>query len=347
MAAPLSLESSGYLECAEELIEFRNINRAVPRDRRYFDWRYLGRPCARRPIIVWAESEGRRVGALTLFPHDFHVLDAEYPVGVLGDISVREECRGMGVGGAMFRFLAELEAVRTLHGCVVLPNADAARPLGKAGWRDANTIGRLAKIIDFRPWSARLVDHRFAVMLAIPLNLLTRALSYEARYRSGDYEVLPISQVDARFDELWRQARKNGRIVGLRDARYLRWRYETHPTHSYRTVAVAHRGILRGYAMYRIVGDICLVDDVFCVDWERDEIHIVGLLLAQLRARKGIATVSVMMNRGSAELAWRRFGFVRRVDQQRVMVLDRAAPGGDLEGAAPPAWHLTAGDKDV
>lgn len=95
MPRQLSLYCSRYKDCVEELIEFRNVHRDIQRDRRYFEWRYLERPCAIEPTVVWAEHEGRRVGALTVFAHDYFVLDGEHAVGILGDISVRKKCRAL------------------------------------------------------------------------------------------------------------------------------------------------------------------------------------------------------------------------------------------------------------
>jgi GNAT superfamily N-acetyltransferase len=343
----VSLTVSGYPECAQELIEFRNANRPIPRDRRYFDWRYLERPCAVPAIVIWAESEGRRAGALTVFPHDYHVLDGEYPVGVVGDISVNRDCRGRGIAGAMFRFVTGTEAVCRLRGCLVLPNADAAGPLGKSGWRDTARIERFAKILDVRPRVARLVGNRVAGTLAAPLNLLMRGWSHEFRYRPGRHRSELLPRLDDRFDDLWRRTDKRGAIIGLRDARYLRWRYERHPANSYRMLAINEGESLCGYAMYRVDGDVCYVDDFLWSDGDRDAHHVIGLLLTHLRAQERVSTVSVRVNRPAVDPQWRRFGFVDRHDPQRVMILNCKSPGDDWDAATAATWYFTAGDKDV
>jgi GNAT superfamily N-acetyltransferase len=347
VAAELSLRAAKYPDCAPELIEFRNLNRGVSRDRAYFDWRYLGRPCAEAPTIIWAEIEGRRVGALTIFPHDFHVLDRECPLGILGDISVREDCRGLGIAGAMFRFLAQVEALRSLFGGLVLPNEDAARALRKSGWHDANRIERFAKVLDF---GARMSERAAASPLrfvAAPLNFLTRYLTWEGLYRKSRYRAVLVSHVGDAFDELWGSAHKHGRVIAVRNARYLRWRYQHHPVNSYRMLAVMDGDNILGYAMFRLAGKLCFVEDAFCRQPGLHATHVVGLLLEHLREQTSAAAVSVSINRSALNFPWRKFGFLHRADYQQVMISDWSSADATLRALGAACWHITAGDKDV
>lgn len=349
MPRQLSLYCSRYEDCVEELIEFRNVHRDIQRDGRYFEWRYLQRPCAIRPVVVWAEREGSRVGALTVFGHDYFVLDGEYPVGVLGDISVRKECRGLGIAGAMFRFLPQVEALRGLRGLLVLPNEEAAAPFRKAGWHEAERIQRAIKVLDLGPrLRALLGGSGLAGAIAAPLNRVVRGLSWEGWYREGNYRSALAPTIDDRFDELWCVAEKRGRVVGVRNARYLRWRYQDHPTMRYRMLTVSEGDALCGYVMYRITHNLCQVDDAFCIYPARHGAHIVGQLLAHVRSNESVSTVSLGTNRSFLDLPWGKFGFVRRSDYQSVMVSGSQLSGGGVwSGSAGEKWHLMAGDKDV
>lgn len=347
MAAELSLHTAKYPDCAPELIEFRNLNRGVLRDRAYFDWRYLERPCAEAPTIVWAEIAGRRVGALTIFPHDFHVLDREYPLGILGDISVREDCRRLGIAGAIFRFLAQVKALRCLYAGLVLPNEDAARALCKSGWHDANRIERFAKILDFGSGISDPVAASPLRYLTTPLNLLSRYLTWEGLYQRGRYRAVLVSHLGDAFDELWVASHKHGRIIAVRNARYLRWRYQHHPVNSYRMLAVMDGDHVIGYAMYRLAGRLCLLEDAFCREPDLHAAHVVGLLLEHLREQSSAARVSVSINRSVLKFPWRRFGFLHRADYQRVMTSDWSSANAELHALGAARWHITAGDKDV
>lgn len=154
--------------------------------------------------------------------------------------------------------------------------------------------------------------------------------------------------IDDRFDELWQRAEKQGRIIGVRNARYLRWRYQDHPTTRYRMLAVSEGDALCGYVMYRITHNLCQVDDAFCIYPARHGAHIVGQLLAHVRNNESVSTVSLGINRSFLDLPWGKFGFVRRSDYQSVMVSgSQPSAGGAWSGASGAKWHLMAGDKDV
>ena len=71
-------------------------------------------------------------------------------------------------------------------------------------------------------------------VLGTPLNGLSRWFSSEALYRAEPFRAELRSHIDEEFDTLWQRADKRGRLLGVRNARYLRWRYEQHPLTRYR-----------------------------------------------------------------------------------------------------------------
>ncbi len=338
---------SSYLDSAQELIEFRNLNRDSVRDRAYFDWRYQTRPCVAAPIIVWAEQSGRHVGALSVFPHDYHVLDKEYPIGVLGDISVIEECRGQGVGGAMFQFLAQLDSIKKLHGCLVLPNEQAARPLMKAGWNEVQRIGRRVKLLDVSSRIDRWLGPTLGNMIAWPMNRALELASFEHLYRRrSTFTAAVLTRFDERFDRLWQNTDKRGRVIGVRSLAYLRWRYERHPLNIYKVFALLEGDELHGYAVYRVDGSVCHVDDIFYRGSEGCVATLLSMLMKRLREESTASSVVVNINESVFAFPWRRFGFVRRADFQHVLTADGGADNA-LTAARHAGWHVTAGDKDV
>jgi GNAT superfamily N-acetyltransferase len=341
VSGDFSLHVSTYADCAVELIAFRNANRADVRERAYFDWRYRRRPCSLASFVVWAKRGDEPVGALSVFPHDYFIVDGECPLGVIGDVSVSEECRGRGVAGAMLEFLTNLDAVRELRGCLVLPNDIAARSFAKAGWIETDRIVRSVKLLDFNAALTQVGrSSQTTHVIAAAVNGLTRLLSWEVLFDSRGWHAEICSVFDEQFDALWSRSDKRGMFLSVRDTKYLRWRFEQHPSTHYRVVAFSNRGTLRGYAVFRVEGGVCLIDDMFCENPMRHATVILGLLLRYLRYEENVARVSVSMNSG-AGFPWCRFGFVRRADYQRVMRCN-LAPG---ESSAPR--FLTAGDKDV
>jgi GNAT superfamily N-acetyltransferase len=244
-----------YDTCVDEVIAFRNANRALARDRHYFEWRYERRPCRLTSMIVWGiDSHGRKVAAASIIPHDFYVLDGVYPVGILGDISVVPEYRGHGVATKLLQFFQQEPALQALRACIVLPNDEVARPLERAGWRGVTAIARFVKIIDIGPRLQRRFGSRWLVLAA------ARVINFLARYASMDgwrrhrmsFQSVEISEFDQGFDQLWHEIPKHGRIMALRDRDYLNWRYHEHPTVRYRVFVVRQAQRLRGYIVFHV-----------------------------------------------------------------------------------------------
>lgn len=349
----LSLGVKSYLECVDVLMAFRNRNRAIVRDREYFDWRYRDRPCAIPAEVVWAESGGQPVGALSVFPHDYFMLESEYPLGVLGDISVDPEFRGQGIAGAMFRFLSGIDLQQRLNGGIVLPNEEAARPLLKNGWFEANRLDRYVRVLDVCPYIERRIGHKgLASALAWPLNAAIRRAPYEIlsgwRKRSG-FQSAVITSLDDRFDDLWQRSAKRGHILGVRSAAYLRWRYERHPVNRYEIFTLMRADDLCGYVCFRMADGACLIDDIFAESGGAVVSELLRAFLRHLREQQIATTVTVNINSSYLNIPWRRFGFSRRADFQHVLVAPGGTGSGDLltSVSGKAGWHIAAGDKDV
>lgn len=337
--------------CVQEVIDFRNANRALARDRSYFEWRYERRPCRQKATIVWGVDErGRKVAAASLIPHDFYVLDGVYPVGLLGDISVAPECRGRGVATRMLQYLRQDPAFGLLRACLVLPNDEVTHSLERAGWRTATSIARFVKIVDVGP---RLGDRPggrwMQVKIASAINLLMKFASLDGwySYRNSPYGAEEIGEFDRAFDELWEEVPKHGRILSLRDRSYLRWRYHEHPVVHYRVFGLRHEQRLRGYIVFHVVDNVAVIDD-FLVAEAAAAPWLLKELLTHVRREKLAMDIYLRYNADSfLGMPWARFGFVRRSDSQRVMAsalqMDQCfslpSDGGD--------WFITTGDKDV
>lgn len=339
-----------YETCVNEVIAFRNANRSLARDRRYFEWRYERRPCRQKAMIVWGENgQGHKVAAASIIPHDFYVLDGVYPVGMLGDISVAPECRGRGVATQMLQFLEHEPALQTLRACIVLPNDEATHPLERAGWHQTTAVARFVKMVDIGPRLQRWLGGRWpTVGAARTVNFLARYASMDGWYRRRtSYQSTEVNEFDQGFDALWDEIPKQGKILALRDRRYLHWRYLEHPTVRYRIIQVRHGQRLRGYIVFHVADDVVVIDDFLVADttvvpWLFKE------FFGHVRHEKLAADIYLRYNADSfLAMPWARFGFVRRPDSQRVMV---SVPKADRHFSLPSGgihWFITAGDKDV
>jgi len=339
-----------YDTCVDEVIAFRNVNRVLVRDRQYFEWRYQHRPCQQKAMIVWGiDSHDRKVAAASIIPHNFYVLDGVYPVGMLGDISVAPECRGLGIATKLLQFLQQDSTFQSLRACVVLPNDEATRPLERAGWVNVTSISRFVKIIDFGPRLQNWFGSWRPVMAtAHAINFLSRFASMDGWCRHhASYQSKEIGEFDQDFDELWCEIPKYGRIMALRNREYLNWRYREHPTVNFRIFTIRQVQRLRGYIVFHVDAEVAVIDDFLAAEVAAGS-WMIKEFLEHVRRTRLASGIQVRYNADSFFVPpWARFGFVRRPDTQRFMVSEPKADRRLSPAFDGARCFVTAGDKDV
>lgn len=346
----LRLFSTPYAGIREELLAFRNANRDEARDLAYQDWRYLGRPNNAMPIIVHAaDAHGDMVGALALIPHHFSVDGSTALLGLLGDISVAQGWRRLGLARRMLEHLAVLRATRELAASLVLPNAPAEAVLGKAGWRTSARLQRHVVLLDGASTGqkgSRGAAISGALRQALAWTVLHRPLRTAPECReltAGETEGF-----DERFDACWKEARARWPVLAFRDRRYLSWRYAEHPYIKYRIFTVNRDDRLWGYAVYSLEQGRCQVDDFLSRDGLPGMEQCLESFLAF--ARSAQLARDIVITAPSHLFCFRRLyrlGVIKRPSHHRCMVYSvdaRFADGGRQAGGR---WFLTAGDKDT
>jgi GNAT superfamily N-acetyltransferase len=347
----VELSSPMYQQCKPELMKVRNANRDDVRDGNYFDWRYLGRPGGRPPVIVLARNgKGEAVGALSLIPHSYWVDNALATVGLLGDISVAREWRGKNIAQQMLRFLAQLDAVKNLRCCLVLPNEPAARPLEKSGWSGVSSLNRYIRVVSIE----RLLQKRsFPGWLAKALSFVItpgyeRMFSVSAPVRADAYDLAIVDTIDSQFDELWKSIEKSGMVIACRDSDHLSWRFARHPLRKYRFLVLKLGTELQGYVAFHANGDNSYIDDIFCRNVPGLPAYLMRAFVTSQRNSGAMTTINIQINRNYVSAAtMSRLGFSRRSDCQRVMVLPRTDVIDDLALLSTRNWFMTIGDKDI
>lgn len=346
----VSFEVVRYEDWASDLIDFRNENRESLRDRAYFDWRYTKKPNTKDPIIVRAvDATGKTVGSLSMIPHTYYLVDRECDVGVLGDISVLAQCRGMAIGKKMFRFLDTVDSLKKLAACIVLPNPEAARPLSKSGWKTATSIRRFKKFIDIRQKVQSRIGNRYASgVISVPLNILLNLSTVGLRKNIGNHlNTCIINNFDSRYDELWRSIKKEGAILAVRSSAYLNWRYTQHPFENFEILEFRSDTILAGYVVFQIRESSCYVFDLLfdkeyaCID------GILGRFMDYLKGPRSVGEIGIRITSNQLVIpSWTRLGFSKRADYQEVMLkANSVACEKKLLGCNN--WLMMSGDKDT
>ena len=153
-----------------------------------------------------------------------------------------------------------------------------------------------------------------------------------------------IDEFDAQFDELFSRLRGLHEVIGIRDARFLRWRYSECPLQLYETLGLFDGGRLVGYVTWYGSDD----QQHRVVDFMTDgadgaaEDLLVGL--NRIARQQGAASIAFEFFGGDAlEPCLRRFGFVSR--ESNIPLIANAANAETFDPLSH--WYFTRGDENV
>jgi hypothetical protein len=231
------------------------------------------------------------------------------------------------------------------------PNRQSRAVFLRCGYRELGRATRWARVLRH----ARYV-HRVVPMIALssPAGAILDAgnlalLAARLAPALGSQRLYWLEHADARFDRLWEAARGAYRLVGTRDAAFLRWRFLDQPGHAYQIAVLADRRSareLRAYAVVEREGPQAHIRDLF--GHPGDLGMLLDLLLLAL-TRQGLESASFgyLGSDAMTRLLISR-GFRRR-ESDRMVVYDVGTTRADLAAlvGGSHSWHLTDADEDA
>jgi hypothetical protein len=166
--------------------------------------------------------------------------------------------------------------------------------------------------------------------------------------------IRPIPGFDARFDALWARHAGLARLVQVRDAAFLRWRFSSLPALGYEPFEVLVDGRLEGYVVLRVLTLFDLpfgaVVDLFpCPIVDAAVTREVLAFAERHVAARGAAFVTALLPPG-LDRHLRRFGFLpvpRRLNPRRWYLGCRCTPDEALFFRDVRNWYITYGDSDI
>ena len=148
---------------------------------------------------------------------------------------------------------------------------------------------------------------------------------------------------DARFDQLWEQARQRYPAITRRDAAVLNWHYRQHPDTSYQAFIIEHGSALRGYLVLKLWQRkgrwIARLVDLLVLPGDQEAMRaLVAAALREMRAQ-GAERCDWFVSGGEVSQVARELGFVpRRTRSGRAQAF--------LVRGLETAPYVTSGDGD-
>jgi len=312
-----------------------------------FEWFYLQNPAgeANSHRLIDLESS-EIVGMLMGVPRVF-LVDGREQRGVgFMDFLVAAEHRSFAPAVKLQGVAHEAE-LQTATLAYAIPNPRAARLCERANVGFRFNRPRFAVVIRHAPYLARTLPDPIARLGGAILDVASsglRLLRARALPRlQGEW----VNDFDQRFDALWSRVPTTGRLIGVRDSEFLRWRFLRQPGRTYRTLTVRAPGAaeLIGYFVSEMQGNVLSVRDFLTVGGVHEQLAAWRTLWESARecGAQGI-TCDVQADRATTDVL-RRSGY--KVRGSTMVFVDLTERCRDVKQNDPESWYLTPADEDI
>jgi hypothetical protein len=341
--AALTIRTADLKRDREELIRFVSENLPAGAQASRFDWLYLEGPCG--PARAWmaVNEHGRTVGVAAAFPRDFRIENRVQRVWVLGDFGIAREHRSLGPALSLQRIC--LESLSTAI-CYDFPGESMLPVYRRLGVPMLGRHVRHVKLLRVDEAVRKFVRHRFLASPLIQIGNWTLALGrLSESIPDGVSCSVQGEECGEEFDDLDARCTSPHSVRGVRDARYLNWRYLRNPLRQYRLITARRGSELLGYVVVETDGPYSMIADLRTTDPENTVPGMLACTEGLLR-EMGVRTINIHLLEGCYLLPYlRRAGFHPRESVPVVASVNDET--SSLSGINDPGkWFLLAGDRE-
>lgn len=331
----------------EEAVSVLSATRTTRIDEQRMRWLYSSNPDG--PATFWSirkEETGQMAGFTVCLPRRMIVNGVETICWNGADFSILPQFRALGVAIKLRRAAKTAIDEGRVAFLYSHPNAKMQVIHERVGHFPIGEMVRYAKPLRTAPYLERRMPSwlaRLGGAMADPWATYTRK---ERRHRSeSEIKVRDDLRFDDRYDRLFADVSPKRPLLGVRDSRYLKWRYETNPLKEYGVAEATQNEHLSGYMTFHSEDKTLQICDVFA----RDPGTAMDLLIAVIRwARSAFHTVSFTLLENSTEISLlEELGFRRREDKSNMFGYAPAESKLAELIRSSSNWRITVGDRDV
>ena len=346
-----------YQVCEEDLATARGaaletlaMTRSVDITPERYDWLYCDNPDGQ--AVLWSirkQATGEMAGFTVALPRRMLVDGRERICWNGADFSIRQQHRSLGLALKLRRAAKDGVDAGRVDFLYAHPNAKMQLIHERVGHSPVGTMVRWAKPLRISAHLQRRLGHNLVTRLGGPVaDTLFKWATPPLWYRpSCQLTVETDPRFDGRFDRLFADVGPARAVVGIRDARYLHWRYKQNPLYRTHALVASEGGRLAGYALFMVDGESAHLKDLFCRTdgpWQDDLLWGVS----EECRRRGLASLSaVVLNGHPLERSFGRFGFRRRPETSQMFGYAAQASPVKQTVLSGSSWLLSVGDRDV
>lgn len=311
-----------------------------------YDWFYLRNP-AGLPKVLLAHSpaeNGAAVGVIGLATRQMRLAGQTLNAGLLADFGVTAEHRTLYPAMLLQTSLRD----RFLPQCGLIygfPNPKSEPVVKRLGYKVAGRMVRYVRVLRSANYLPAQIPHlvrRAVGHTADWWRHTLRRTRYAHDFRGRQTQWM--DQPDARFDALWAAQKDPALLIGVRDRRYLAWRFEPKPWRKFRflTLSAQNDGLI-GYAVCEVVGKVLHVRDLLCHPEHPDSLNLLFDTLFRDAYADGRSSVSFeFLGPADIQSKLHQLGMLAR-DARNVFCTMAPEQAQALEQAQ---WYLTSADED-
>ncbi len=311
-------------------------------------WEFEENPDGKGLTYV-VEDRGEVIGHYASIPRRFS-LRGETVLGTHPqDLMVHPDEQGKGIFHAMAEYeKRKVEEKKALFMAGFPLRVPTYSGLKKIGWKDVDKLpvlvypvrfsGILNRYLHFLPLSVFLGGWiRFVYLILY---------SFKKREGGTGIETEKIDLPDETFDRFWQKASSLYPIMGVRDRKYLTWRYFRHPTRTYTVYRATKGGEMGGYIVLRKIDLLhfksAVIVDLLALDPQTLSV-LVGRGIRYCREER-IDLLGVMVpQRHDYHRALKKMGFLPSFKTFRFIVYPYS---GEEMLLFPESWYVNWGDTD-
>ena len=226
---------------------------------------------------------------------------------------------------------------------------ESLNSLLKTGWKEVVRLPVLVFPIRFYG----IINHTLHLKL---VSLLVAAVArcfyfflfgWRKKKKRDGVEIKRVHELDEQFDLFWEKAISLYPIMGVRDRKYLNWRYLKHPTRNYAIYRAFWKEEMKGYIVLRKVElldfNSSVIVDLLALDGEI--LHELVEKGIEHSMREGTDLLGFMVPRPHPYYqSLRRKGFLPSLKTFHFLVYSH---GKEERLFDPKGWYVTWGDTDV
>ena len=319
---------------------------------RRFEWSYYQNPFGQpRAWLAIDEASSRTIGMVAAFPRKMLVEGRQVLGWNGGDTSIDTEFRTLGVAIKLRRAVQAPVDNGEMTLLYSHPVDRMRAVLEKIGHHTIGTFARHGAILRTEPILQKFLGRNAASSVLAGVANIFPPLQWSTRFASTQWRLCLQSErkFGAEYDALCARLPAPARVLNVRDAEFLHWRFVQNPlVRDFQIYRFEKERRLCGYAIIGIENNAARVLDCLIEGGARGLQSLLVQLMSAMRAQK-IPTLAIRGMYASATVQEaRKLGFWFQ-DRKDAGVAVYAAKNSPLAATLHDerSWYMTQADRDV